>query len=726
MTSEPPIAGDSSQDGLGRVIDEMGNQLCRALDGDFGLRVRVETDDAAAQKLQMLVNFVLDTTQQNADEGLAKSQELDAIFKTTVDGIVTIDSDGTIRAANPAAQDIFGYSSRELLGKPIEMLMPAPYAGEHQSYVDNYLATGEKGVIDTWREVTGKRADGTEFPLELGITQTLFSQGRRFTGIVRDISERKQVEAERKRLNQELLRALKVKGEFLATMSHEIRTPINGLMGFAELLGETELDDEQATYVRAMDKCSKSLLELVNDVLEFSKIEAGKLELETIEFDLRSCIDEVPEMLGPKAWEKGLDVAVIFRCGVARRVKGDPTRLRQILVNLVGNAIKFTDKGEVVVEVDAIQASRLGDKTPYSRIRISVRDTGIGISEDQLGDIFESFTQADASTTRRYGGTGLGLAICKKIVDVMGGEIGVESREGEGSTFSFWIDLEVCEPAESVEDRRVDLEGLRALIVDDHEPSRQVFREMLARWGCGVEEAEDAETGFELLRAAATDGHAFDFVILDYVLPGMNGDELLELIRSVPEIRETPILMATSKPQRGDGRRLREMGLDAYLTKPVPAASLAAAIRMVLARSGHESGADTPLITQHNLREMETAGSEVLVICAEGDSLPGAVSALTRAGREVDLARTLEEARAACEEAVYQAIFFQVDRAEAWTRTEDLRTMLAPRGGGRVPMVALGAEPDGEAEESLKKAGFDAFLPSIPTAQQLAEIFERK
>jgi len=727
MTDDFTLANVPSAESLRKVIDELGNQLCRTIAGDFGQRIHVDTADEVAQKLQMLVNFVLHTTQQSADEGLAKSMELDAIFETAADGIVLIDSEGVIRSTNEAVSRIFGYMPEKLLGRSISMIIPEIHADEHDGNIIASFSTDGENPDDSWHEVTATRADGTEFPLELGLTETISSQGRRFTAMVRDITSRRQAEEERDRLNQELVRAVGVKGEFLSTMSHEIRTPINGIMGFADLLAETELDEEQDGYVRSMIKCTKSLLELINDILEFSKIEAGRLELEVIEFDLRSCIDEVAEMLGPRAWEKGLQIAVIFRCGVPRRFKGDPTRVRQILVNLLSNAIKFTEEGEVVIEVDATDvtdAVRPGDHQPHSRIHISVRDTGIGIPEESLHKLFDSFTQADASTTRKYGGTGLGLAICKKIVDVMGGEITVTSRSGEGSTFSFWVELEKCAPAERTEEIRVDIDGWRALIIDDHEASRQVFRETLARWGCASAQAEDGESGMELLRAQGKDERPFDFIILDYLLPGMDGDEILELIRSSAEIPKIPIFMATSRPQPGDRQRLRQIGLDAYLSKPVSAETLASAISRVFAQTPDDSDQPAQLLTQHNLREAKSGGCEVLVICAQPDFLPPAVSALTRFGREVDLARTLEEAQAACETRVYQAIFVQIDEAVAWTQSEDLRPQLALRHNGGVPVIGLGAEPAREPQAAPTQTGFDTVLPSLPTYEQLLELFE--
>lgn len=363
------------------------------------------------------------------------------------------------------------------------------------------------------------------------------------------------------------LAASTAKSEFLASMSHEMRTPMNAIIGMSDLLGETALDDTQQEYVRVLKRAGETLLTLIDDVLDLSKIEAGLLQIEHVEFELAEVTDRTAEVAALRAHAKGLELICHLGRDVPQRVVGDPHRLRQVLLNLLGNAVKFTECGEIVLRV------RRSPEDPPGMLRFSVTDTGIGVPPDKHAVIFESFTQADSSTTRRYGGSGLGLAISKRIVERMGGEIWVESREGEGSCFTFKLPLP---PAPMPTLRPPDpsaafqpLAGLRILVVDDNATNRLILRETLTGWGARIREAESGRAGLDLYSTARADGNPFDAVLLDCQMPEMDGFEVAEQLNRLEGAERTTIMMLTSGNRGGDVVRARQAGLKAYLVKPV-------------------------------------------------------------------------------------------------------------------------------------------------------------
>ncbi|MDH5669069.1 MAG: PAS domain S-box protein, partial [Nitrospira sp.] len=561
---------------------------------------QVRTNNAAPNFVAVVRDI---TERKRANLKLQEHAEhLQAIVENAIDGIITIDEQGMIDSFNPAAERLFGHTADSVLGRNVKCLMPDPYQSEHDGYLRHYHETGHAQIIGIGREVTGLRKDGSTFPMDLAVSEIYLGNMRHYMGIVRDISERKDTEQqlEQAALNLEFrnmelaavsetaVSATKAKSQFLASMSHEIRTPMNAIIAMADLLQETPLSNEQQEYVGRFSRAATNLLDLVNDILDLSKIEAGHLELEAIAFDTHDLIDHIGELMAARAHTKHLDLVAFVHPDVPTWVIGDQTRLRQVLTNLVGNAIKFAEQGEIVLYVE-----------PYEddpgAIRYSVSDSGIGIPADKMETIFESFTQVDASTTRRFGGTGLGLSISKQLVEMMGGRLTADSIEGIGSTFSFALRLPEAPGSPSHPPSPIsDLRGRRILIVDDNETNRMVVREYLMRYEPVLVEAADGPEALAALDAAQQDARPFDLAILDYQMPGMNGLDLAQNIRARKDGASLPLVLHPSDLRGQALSRARELGINSYAYKPVSRKRLLESIATALGVTSAAQGKPEP------------------------------------------------------------------------------------------------------------------------------------
>ena len=556
------------------------------------------------------------TKRKKIERALSESEARQrAILENAADGIITINENAVVESFNPAAEKIFGYRAEEVVGRNVNILQPEPYHSLHNGYIRNYLTTSKARVIGIGREVSGRRKDGTIFPLYLAVSEVCLENRRIFTGIVRDITKRKQAEEALQHAKEEAEAANRAKSEFLASMSHEIRTPMNAIIGMAELLWETPLAPEQQEYVQAFRTAGENLLGIINDILDISKIEAGRIELETIEFDLRELVEKTCEIMALRAHEKGLELACRVMPDVPDRLMGDPIRLRQILINLVGNAVKFTEKGEVILEVrttnsevdDADKQDKTG-KTDLierdewdSELLFSVKDTGIGLPEKKLDLIFERFSQVDTSTTRKHGGTGLGLSISKRLAELMGGRIWVESKLNVGSTFFFTAKFSALPekekpvkikelkeaiihvasekkpsvkemPSEKLTPEAQVQAPLKILLADDNEDNRLLIQAYLKKTPHQIDIAETGQIAFDKFTIKT-----YDLVLMDMQMPVMDGYTATQQIRkweAENKVDETPIIALTAYALKEDEQKSLDAGCTSHLTKPVKKAIL--------------------------------------------------------------------------------------------------------------------------------------------------------
>jgi PAS domain S-box-containing protein len=661
---------------------------------------------------------------KRAEEALRESGELVVLLLDSIpEAIYGIDANGNCTFCNPSFLRLLGYQdSKELLGKNVhaEIHHTRPDGTAYpvqECHIYEAFRTGQGTHVDDevfWRK------DGTSFPAEYWSRP--LHRGEELIGTVVtfvDVTQRRQAEQALRDAKEAAEAANQAKSTFLATMSHEIRTPMNGILGMTELVLDTDLTREQRDNLGLVRLSAESLLTVINDILDFSKIEAGKLEIESIPFDLRESLGETMRALGFRAHQKGLELVYEVQPDVPEAILGDPGRIRQILVNLIGNSIKFTERGEILLSVTQEEES-----SEIVWLHFAVKDTGVGVPADKQEQIFEAFSQADGSMARKYGGSGLGLTICTRLVGMMGGRIWVESQPGQGSTFHFTLRLAIqsAPAARSAPVQPEELRNLPVLIVDDNFTNRRVLQGMLNRWGMRPTTVEGGRTALQALEIAKSTGRSFPLILLDGQMPEMDGFSLAERIQKDPELVGAAIMMLTSAGHAGDAARCRELGIAAYLVKPVRQGELLDSIRQVLQKTPKQEA--VPLVTRHTLRETQ---NRARILLAEDNAINQtlAVRLLEKRGYAVTVAGDGQAALKALEKDCFDLVLMdiQMPGMDGFEATSAIRAK-EQRVGGHIPIVAMTAHALKGDQERCIAAGMDGYVSKPIRTSELFSAIE--
>jgi len=676
------------------------------------------------------------TERKRVEDVLRESEERSrSLIETSPDMIALIDFSGKIILMNGVALTTYGYESKdELIGKSVlDFVIPEDRPRVLQE-ISKVLE------VKTLRnlEYTSLKKDGSTFSIEVSASLILDAQQKPTSIVImiRNITERKRATAELVNLNKQLEAAReaaesasRAKGEFLASMSHEIRTPLNAVIGMLGLLSTSELSGPHREYVEIAHSSADGLLVIINDILDFSKIESGKLLFEPVPFDLLRVVEETIDMMVMKTREKGLDLTVQYRPDVPRHFIGDSGRIRQVLINLVNNAIKFTHKGHVLIDVRAEE--QINEEV---LLRITVEDTGIGISSDKLDSLFKPFVQADASTTRRYGGTGLGLAISKRLVEMMGGTIGASSRSGEGSAFWYTLRLPLDKEFTGVPLPLTDLSGVRVLIADSYEVDRRVLQEHLVSWGIGNDSCVSGEEVLTMLREAYAKGEPYQVALIDYQMPDIPGETLGRAIKADRVLRETVLIMLTSWKQRGHCDCIREAGFASCLSKPIRPSQLLEVLTVAWEtwNQGVVHKRTVPhipaefLATQTALPKTARWDRPLRVLVVEDNVVNQRVTMLmlTELGCHVDLAANGREAVEMIELLPFDMVFMDCEMPEmdGFEATREIRRL---QGDKHLPIIAMTAHAlQGDPERYLA-AGMDDYFSKPVKLEDFQAALER-
>lgn len=692
------------------------------------------------------------TEQRKMAEALKESEERHAsVLMSSPDAIVVYDNDGRVVYLNPAFTTLFGWTLEERKGKKMDIFVPEKDWPDTKRLIQKVLSGETFYDVETHRYTKDKKIK------EISISGSAFCniKGEVIGSVstLRDITEKKKAiskikklntalkdrAGELERLNSDLEQAVdyakmmaqaaedanKSKSEFLANMSHEIRTPMNAIIGMSGILDDTELDQEQKECVDIVRGSSEALLSIINDILDFSKIEAGKMELELLDFDLRSSLDEIVSIPAIIAAEKGLEILFDINQEIPSQLKGDPGRLRQIILNLTNNAIKFTKKGEILLKVRMLEETKNDVK-----LKFSIKDTGIGIPQKDIAKLFSSFQQVDASTTRKYGGTGLGLVISKMLSELMGGEIHVESQEGIGSVFWFTAVFEKQLDVQEIEQvLPEELANKRIMVVDDSKTNLSIIRNYLKSWGYDCDTVWDPNIALTMMQAAARYKAPYDIVISDWQMPHMSGTELGEQIKKDPRLNKAIMVMLSSRGMRGDAAKAKEIGFAAYLTKPIKSSQLFDCLITVLSKNkNNETKAEPQLVTQHTIASDTLKKIRILLADDNIMNQKVVLRLMEKWGfNKVDAVANGREAVNALELIPYDVVLMDVQMPEmdGLEATRLIRSAESNVLDHNVLIIAMTARAMKGDRELCLNAGMDDYISKPIKAQEFYKVLQK-
>jgi PAS domain S-box-containing protein len=669
------------------------------------------TPDGRVDRFSTIIRDI--SGRKRAEQAMRENEErFRGAFDNAPIGMAMVAPDGRFLRVNPALCRLLEYSAEELLGRDFASITHPEDVTTNLAGARRLLA-GEIPFYEAEKRYIRKSGEPVWALLNVSLVRDACGGPLHFISQIQDITERRRAEQAIREAKAAAEAASVAKSRFLANMSHEIRTPMNGILGMTELALETELSEQQREYLEIVRSSADALLTVINDILDFSKIEAGKMTLDPVEFRLRRAAADVARLFAVRAEQKGIEIVCDIAPDVPEDLVGDVGRLRQILVNLVGNALKFTDQGEIVL---SIRAESLGDAEAV--LCFSVRDTGIGISPEQQERIFRPFTQADTSTTRRYGGTGLGLTISRQLVEMMHGRMWVESSPGAGSTFHFTVRMGVARERSVRRGTRRSqrMTDLPVLIVDDNAANRRVLQHTVANWGARPTAVDSAAAALEIIDKARRDNNPFALVILDAVMPGMDGFTLAEKLKGDPAGSEAPLMMLSSAGSAEDATRCRSLGMSAYLTKPVTPAELWDAVSTVLGTSSDDMPA--PLVTRQTI----AARRPLNFLLAEDNPVNRRLAAhlLEKRGHKVTSADNGRKAVELFGAERFDAVLMDIQMPEM-DGLEAARAIRALERGGdrRTPIIAMTAHAMSGDRERCLSAGMDAYVTKPVSQREL-------
>lgn len=662
-----------------------------------------------------------DITEKYNYEKTIKTQQLqlNAVVDNIPFPIWLKDTNGNYLLINKAYENFLKLSREEVIGSCIQDVATKCQSSYDMELVREFAYEDQRVIDEKISIHTAKQTKlfGKDYYVEITKCPILDSNGEIFgiAGISIDMTAHKLYEDELMEARTLAEQANKTKSEFLANMSHEIRTPMNGILGFIQLLSETPLNVEQKDFVNETKKSSEILLKLLNDVLDLSKIEAGKMTMESLSFNIRYVVEDVATLASSNAAQKNVEINALCHSNVPDKVIGDPSRLKQVLNNFVNNAIKFTHEGEIIIAVQL-----LSKKNGMAKLLFEVKDTGIGISEENQAKIFEAFTQADSSTTRKYGGTGLGLTISKNIIEMMKGEVFIQSKENEGSTFSFTAEFEIDNSKDEQKSTYKNLNGLKILIVDDNKTNLNVLGHYLKEFKIKTYPAFSAKEALAILN---DENSCFDMILTDYCMPEINGIEFAQEVFKIEKYKSIPIVLLTSRAQRGDYRLVKENNLRGYLPKPIRKNDLVECISM-LSSGGQSFAEEKAVITRHTIKEKHIS-EDVKILLVEDSPLNQKlfIKMLNKSGYSCDVASNGLEAVNALEQKKYDMVFMdcQMPVMDGYQATAKIRETEEANNKPHIPIIALTANAMHGAANECSAAGMDDYLTKPMTLEQVIE-----